>query len=186
VNLLPTVGALYLSKKKIDADFRMRRIELTRTYAENLLARRLEKYPGQWLLLSGYLKLLNGLVIESGNRKAGRIQDLYEFYEQINNWNSANALIFGTASVVASVNLRHGINRILLNIETEGRDGQQLAVEEIEQIKDLIRQLEITLRTDVGIIEVDEFEARRIAKSYAEIHEKHAAASGRQINVDGV
>jgi hypothetical protein len=166
--LFSIASALYLTSRKISAELKYRRIDLTRIYAETLLKKRLDVYPVHWSHLSRYLKIIRDTSIRDKKLVIADVQSLYDVYEKIIVWNSDNALIFSDNTARASQRMREAICRILIEINAKKRSGPLTEEEKNEIIKSMAR-LEVAMRTDIGILEVDIFESRSIFISYGEL-----------------
>jgi len=175
--VISIVGALYLSKRRIDADFRVRRIELTNLYAENLLKMRLDKYQEPWFYVSHYRKIINGLYLgDGGGKQVADLTNLLQLHVDMNNWNSKHSLIFSENTARASGNLRRTIQNIL-ETTNNNQPNRELNTDEGRQVYDAMGRFEIALRIDIGILEVDDFENREIVRSYKELRERKEHAN---------
>ena len=172
-------SALYLTSRKISAELRYRRVDLTRIYAENLLRKRLEIYPAHWSHLSGYLKIIRDTSIRDRKFVEADIQSLFDMYEKIMDWNSDNSLIFSDNTARASQNLREAIFNILIKVNA-CEHSEVLTKEQKDEIRRAMARLEVAMRTDVGVLEVADFASRSIFLSYGELR---ASIDSRRLGI---
>jgi hypothetical protein len=177
--LFSIASALYLTSRKISAEFRFRRADLSNTYAENILGRRLELYPELWRHLSGYAKIARQLPAADGVKTAVDVNSLRQLHADISAWDSNNGLIMSANTANSCYAFRADLRRIL---EAHGGNAgsQALTKEERDLIIGHLARLEVALRTDIGIYEVEEFEGRRIVRGYRDIAGQADWASGEK------
>jgi hypothetical protein len=166
--LFSIASALYLTSRKISAEFRFRRADLSNTYAENILGRRLELYPELWRHLSGYAKIARQLPAADGVKTAADVNSLRQLHADISAWDSNNGLIMSANTANSCYAFRADLRRIL-EAHKGNAGSEALTKEERDLIIGHLARLEVALRTDIGIYEVEEFEGRRIVRSYRDI-----------------
>lgn len=166
--LFSIASALYLTSRKISAELRYRRVDLTKLYSENLLKRRIEIYPALWAILGRYNKPLKGFLIYKSSMQNTNLDGLLQFSDDVSLWDSENGLILSTHSARACAHLRRALRAI---VEAADKNGSgALSDRETDLVIDRIRRLEIALRVDVGIYEVDKLEARKTSADYGTIN----------------
>lgn len=111
--LFSIAAALYLTSRKISAEFRYRRVDLTTLYAENLLKRRLELYPKLWVLIGTYGKLLKNSPIYKDIEQTIDLEGLLHFGDDVTQWDNQNGLVLSTHSARACAHLQRAIRAIV-------------------------------------------------------------------------
>ena len=171
--LFSIVSAIYISSRRIDAEFRYRRVELTKLYSENLLKERLRLYPGLWRMTSAYAKLLKAFPVYQDSHAAADRNSLRAFNDAVTQWDNENGLILSSKSARACFRLRRAVRDVLAKEDAGAQDTKAAAAlsnREADMLYEQLTQLEIALRVDIGVFEVDEHEARKAAASFAAIN----------------
>lgn len=170
--LFSIASALYLTSRKISAEFRFRRVDLSNTYAENLLHRRLELYPEIWQHLSAYAKMFPK---GEESKSAASVSSLRQLHDNIRDWDSINGLIMSTHTAKSCHKFRSTMRR-MLEARKDDSGTELLTKEEHETIRQNLAILELALRIDIGIYEVEQLEARKIMLRYGDISRQTQAA----------
>jgi hypothetical protein len=171
--LFSIASALYLTSRKISAEFRFRRADLSNTYAENLLLRRLELYPEIWQHLGAYGKKFPK---DKENKPTANVSAMKQLHENISEWDSTNGLIMSTHTAKSCHKFRKAL-RQMLDARKEDSGTEFLTKEEHETIRDNLAILELALRIDIGIYEVEQLEARQIMLRYGDISRNRPSPS---------
>lgn len=168
------VGALYLTSRKINAELHLRRIELTRAYSETILKSRLEVYKELWHILSHNLKIIHGTHYQQDLNGATDASKLNSLFEKLSDWDSKNTLLLSKRSGYLIHQLRM---QLLHMINLPAAESVIIDNREREKVIESLRKLEISIKTDLGIFEVDEFEARKTISGYSELNRSLRAPS---------
>lgn len=166
--LFSIASALYLTSRKISAEFKYRRTELSNLYSTNLLQKRLETYPDMWFYLSDYAKIMERFLDADGQSRVATIENLCEFSNNISIWDSKNGHLISANSAASSYALRDKIREIILNRQSQGDRGH-ITRNEYLSISEYLTRLEVSLRTDLGIYEVEKLEGRRVLRGYEDV-----------------
>jgi hypothetical protein len=166
--LFSIASALYLTSRKITAELRYRRVDLTRIYSENILRKRLELYPELWFHICGYAKVLRNYSNNEYDLKDDT-DGLIKFQCRLAKWDNTNGLIFSTNSGVAYVIIQE-ILRDLADQAANRAIPAMLNEAERKVVLGAIKRCDLAMRTDIGIYEVDKLESRKIARTYREIN----------------
>lgn len=167
-------GALYLTSRKINAELHLRRIELTRAYSETILKSRLEVYRELWHILSHNLKVIHGTHHQQHLNGATDASKLNTLFEDLTDWDSKNTLLLSKRSGYLIHQLRM---QLLHMIKLPAEESAGIENSEREKLIEISRKLEISIKTDIGIFEVDEFEARHTISGYSELNRSLRAPS---------
>jgi hypothetical protein len=162
--LFSIASALYLTSRKISAELRFRRVDLTALYAENLLKSRIELYPEIWNILNRYANVLRDFPLYRDGGSTKNIDGLLKFSDEVSRWANENGLILSTHSARGFAHLRRAI-RTIIDASDKNADSI-LGAREIKILDDHVRRFEIALRVDVGVYEVDKLESRKTAADY--------------------
>lgn len=167
--LFSIASALYFTSRKISAEMKYRRLDLTSLYSGNILETRLLKYPGIWHHICAFDKILFRFPNDQGAAFTPTLGSLKIFNSQISRWDNENGLILSTSTAIVYERLRSAVRDVLVKRASES-DDVVLAAEEISTLVSKMGRLELALRTDVGIYEVDRLEARFLHLSYDDVN----------------
>lgn len=165
--LFSIASALYLTSRKISSEFKMSRYMLTHTYAQNVLSRRLDAYPEIWGYVCEYEKVVLGFPGALGEKRRCDINYLLSFNESVSQWDNRHGLLLSPNAGLACWKMRMVICEALENASLSSKDSSLPAIE-IEKILKYSSRLEVALRTDIGVYEVDKLEERKKFKNYDE------------------
>ncbi|GEM_PF-4649463 len=118
---------------------------------QKLIEKRLEYYPKIYTLLSELAK--NITKSEFGIRKGISTKELQIFKEEYDKLNSEYAVIFSRISAKISAGLRRKIYETLQR--REGNSEDELDSYEMIEIKKFVQSLELSLKKDLGIFDVE-------------------------------
>jgi hypothetical protein len=163
--LFSIASALYLTSRKISAEFRFRRADLSNTYAENLLIRRLELYPEIWRHLSAYAKKFPK---NKESKPDATVSILRQLHDNISEWDSNHGLIMSAHAAKSCHKFRTRMRR-MLEARKESSDTELLTQDEHDIITENLAKLELALRIDIGVYEVEQLEARKIMLRYGDV-----------------
>jgi len=144
--VLSVVASLYTTSRQTRNELNRLRLEMQRLYSDKLLEKRLEIYPGLYFLLSSFQKKAEAETISR--------EDLKHLYEQTNDWNSRNALLFSGDTGLVSFNFRQMLKNLLLMEEKEFCKYASTN-EFFSNLKQRVGEFEFTLKSDVGIYAVE-------------------------------
>jgi hypothetical protein len=167
------IGTLYLTNRKINAELRLRRIELTKAYAENLLKKRLECYPELYCMIGDYFKIADELSYSISVPGVSEVNRLKTLYENINSWDSKNALLISNACAQSMYHARTKIRSVFDRYQ--GLEAQAIGREERKNINDVLERVEIALKTDIGVYEIGEFESRPPIDAYSDLSRRYGS-----------
>ena len=163
--LLSVASALYLTSRKISAELRYRRVDLTTLYADKILAERLQHYPKLWLSMGRFDRVLVGGPAEDVVPDAAV---LLSFLKDVVAWDDAYGLLLSTNSARTCFHLRMKVHSVITSYN--GPEAKLLKEDDKKALLDYMSRLEIALRTDIGIYEVDKFESRPLTISYEDLN----------------
>lgn len=166
--LFSIASALYFTARKISAEFRFRRADLSNIYAQNILSERLKLYPQLWGVLSDYAKILEKRPKRDGELHTADVDSLLGFNHNISRWDSAHSLILSTNASIACFELLRTLREVL-NGRSADQGAQPITRDEYLLISAGLTRLEVALRTDLGIYEIEKLEARKVLRGYAEV-----------------
>lgn len=136
VSLVVSLLATSLRNK---ADLRRIQKEQEHGYAKALFDKRVEYYPQLYNLFSGYAKVIRA------NRQNS--ENLNQFKEAVDDWNSKHALFFTTSTARFSARFRFLLASIL-NHDL----ASQWPSESWENLRQLIGYFEMFLKAEIGIL----------------------------------
>ena len=164
------LGSLYLTNRKINAERRFRREELTRSLAESLQNKRLECYPQLWHFVSDYLKPLHNLPYKEFN-ESSELERLKRLLHDVSEWDSKYSLLLSKEAANVVFYARNNIFKITKLLS--GDDVAEIKAEERDKILTFsLQEVELTLKRDIAIFETGEFEARKRFNTYDELEEE--------------
>lgn len=166
--LFSIASALYFTARKISAEFRFRRADLSNIYAQNILSERLKLYPQLWGVLSDYAKILEKRPKRDGELHTADVDSLLAFNHNISRWDSAHSFILSTNASIACFELLRTLREVL-NGRSADQGAQPITRDEYLLISAGLTRLEVALRTDLGIYEIEKLEARKVLRGYAEV-----------------
>ena len=124
--LFSIASALYLTSRKIAAEMRYRRIELTNLYSENVLKQRLQAYPEIWSYVSEYEKIIHKFPSGDGSEPSANRENLLRFNCNISEWDNKYGILLSIKSAISLYRLRIAIRKILYN-NKDVSDGSLLS-----------------------------------------------------------
>jgi hypothetical protein len=175
--LFSIASALYFTARKIGAEFRFRRADLANVYSESILATRLQLYPELWAYLASYGVLMEGFPEADGKQPVANVGSLLVFNKNILQWNNRHSFIFSTSSMFACSDLMREVRRVL-NKRGEVEGSQPITRDEYLILYRVITKLEVSLRTDLGLLEVEKLEARKIPFDYKDVSRQSGVPMG--------
>ncbi|MFC2138622.1 hypothetical protein ACFLTE_10635 [Bacteroidota bacterium] len=136
------------------------RLETQHIYAENLVKARLEKYPNVYFMLESFVK--------SVQKKQANYDSFNDFCEAIDKWYTCNGYLTS-----ADTNRRFYTHlRKFQNIKNASEKAFNIRLTDNDKGKDLIRsawEIELGLKNDLGIFELEFFNPESKFKSYDEL-----------------
>lgn len=164
------LGSLYLTNRRINAEDRFRREELTKLLSQNIQVRRLEHYPKLWKLCSECLKPLHELSYKEAE-ELSEFERIKRLFIEMSEWDSAHSMLLSKESATVVFYARNNISKIMKLIS-----GQIVAEieygERNEKLKFSLQQVELALKTDIGIFEIDQFKSRTYFDTYEQLDEE--------------
>jgi len=165
VPLFSVIVSVFTSVAFTRREIKKARQQLTSTYAEKLLDARLAAYPNLYAVLSGFIKH-----IEGGSEKymAGQsltVSDARSLLAAIIPWDNQNALYLSDRAGRAIFDLRQQLINIVKEISSTG-DGDILSGKTLDSLLYGAQQLELALKVDLGVYEVELYERRTSISSY--------------------
>ncbi len=153
--------SLYISLRQTRSELQKLRTEIQQSYAEKLLAKRIEVYPGLYHLLSDFTK---------GVRESGAVSKaaVKELQTKIADWNSKYAVFLSEDANEFDWRFRKRLAELVS--KTEGDFKREFenptALSELTQIADKVK---LGLKTDLGIFSVELPEGTKKYKSFEEL-----------------
>ena len=146
------------------------RRELTSTYAGKLLEVRLKVYPELYAALSDFIKHIEGGSEKYLAGQALTISDVQNLLTVIVAWDSKHALVLSDRAGRAIFDLRQH----LVELITQRQSTREEAIAELETLDGLLgaaQEVELALKVDLGIYEVELYEGRAPLDSYQKASE---------------
>lgn len=152
--------SVIITRSRNKAELKKIKVELEQNYAKSLFDKRVEIYPPLYNLLSGY-----GKKIQYHQQTK---ENLREFRESIDNWNSQYSIFFTNATRKISYRFRKFLQALLLE-----PDLIIIVDEDWEAIHKIMLVFEDSLRSEIGILDTKPAgEIKDIEKVYSFIEEK--------------
>ena len=151
-----------IAKRQVSGEIQRLRYELETAYGQKLQEKRIAIYPDLFAILSEYTKR-----IQANDATHDLIKSVHAQLEQ---WHTKNGL-FLTAQTFS---IAYRFRRVLRNMVSKSDEAFAARLADAERRRQLIRdawELELGLRNDLGIFEVEFFEPGRRFKSYLEVDE---------------
>ncbi len=139
------------------SEIRKLKTSLRNQYASLILEKRIEVYKECYYLLSHFAKHAQGY-IKQGTPLA--YEDIVYFNEKLSDWDSKNAILMSSASSHLIYRLRGIIQQSLKEINEKNVGADELDGVLASMVKHS-KKLEMSLRNDIGIYEVEKYEDRR-------------------------
>jgi len=136
--LISVVASVNVARFQNKAALEKIKKELEQQYAKSLFEQRVKIYPGLFETLSSYNKAI------AYNRH--NTENLREFRDNLDKWNSANAIFFTEATARLSGKFRGYLADLLANSNSNISDT------EWEAVRAIIRAFENSLRAEIGVI----------------------------------
>lgn len=160
--VLSVIASLFVSRWQTKTEILKLRSELEQIYAEDILKKRLEIYPGLYSALAGVVRLIE---FNEFSRS-----DLVELQSQMEDWVENNGLLM-SGNTGLTFHLFRLKLRKLLKIENEEFREQAKNVAFLREVRNSIQEMELALKTDLGIYVVEFPEENQKFKSYREIED---------------
>lgn len=132
--------SVIISTSQRKSDLAKLRVELQQQYAKSLFDRRVEVYQELFFLLSGY-----GKKIQYGQHNK---ENLIAFSEQMDLWNSHNAIFFTQSTRRVSHKFRYFL-RVLLSSHA----STEITVDDWDAIHRIMLAFEDAIRAEIGIFD---------------------------------
>ena len=166
--LLSILASVVLARRAAKAELKKLRVQLTANYADKLLAARIAVYPSLYPALSEFVKLL-----EAGAKAASQAQMLdpgaiRQLHTQIADWGKQNSIFLSDRAERASFDLRQYVRSLAVLAD----DDLSAALRMPKTVADLlyrVQRLEIALKVELGVYDVEAYENRAYYVSYDEI-----------------
>jgi hypothetical protein len=165
--VISAVLSLRLAKSAAGAEIEKTRQTLTSTYAGKLADARLAAYPKLYPLLSDLAKHIEGGSDMHITGEHLTVTDARSLLSKLNAWDSEHALLLSDHASTEIFELRQRLVPIAL--ETAAR---QLTETELNELLQNAQCLEIALKVDLGVYEVETYEKREFYASYHEASTK--------------
>src|SRR6266513_3987636 len=170
--LIALVGVLASVMASVALALRATRIELKRTrqqltsaYATRLIDARLGVYPELYAILSDFLKHIEGGSDKHMAGQALTMADLKDLLSKLVAWDSHHALLLSDRAGRAIFGLRQQ----LIQLIRAAQPNEERALTSSATLDALLsgaHQLEIGLKVDLGIYEIEKYEGRDFHLSY--------------------
>jgi len=136
VSIISSVVVTTLRNK---AELRKIQTEIEQAYSKSLFDKRLESYPALCRLFSGYSKVIN--------YKKQTVENLIEFRDEVDKWNSQYSLFFTDKTAIFSSKFRSYFKELLSN----NIDHSNISERDWKDIRKAIGYFENFLRAEIGI-----------------------------------
>lgn len=154
---LSVAASLYATSRQTRNELNKLRFEMQRLYSDKLLEKRLQIYPGLYFLLSNFQKKVE---VENISK-----EDVKQIYEQTNDWNSKNALLFSGDTGYISFNFRQTLRKLLSMHEEDFLKYTQSS-DSFSNLKQTVAEFELALKSDIGIYAVEFSDTSKRFSSY--------------------
>jgi multisubunit Na+/H+ antiporter MnhE subunit len=141
VSVMSTIYAnrLLAKLKRIEVQLQIRR-----EMANKLLECRIEHYPELFERLSNFVKKIDYETL--------CVEDVKDLLDDVNRWDSRNAIFYTSDTAYTSNNMRKFLAKIL---KSSGQETGFDLGSEIKNIREKVVEIEIALRSDLGIYGID-------------------------------
>jgi hypothetical protein len=158
VSISASLVITFLSNR---SEIRKLRTSLRNQHSTIILEKRLNAYMGCYYILSNFVKIARGFVMPEGPLTRN---DVKKLNEALNDWDSKSALLLSPRSVVLIHTLRHQVRDFLNKFGADTSDISEDSPE-LEQLIIAIGKLEMGLKNDVGIFDVEKYEDKKFHMS---------------------
>jgi hypothetical protein len=154
--------SFFVSRRQAKIEILKLRSELEQIYAEDILKKRLEIYPGLYSVLAGVVRSIEFTEFSRS--------DLLSLQTQMEDWVENNGLLLSGNAGLAFHLFRLKLRK-LLNIDSKKFEGQAKTIPFLREVRDGIHELELALKDDLGIYTVEFSEKAKKFKSYQEVED---------------
>ena len=155
--VISVLASLFISMRQTSAELSKMRTEIRQTYADKLLEKRIEIYPGLYKLLSEFTKEIKEA------RKISRAR-LAELETQITDWDVSNAVFLSGKAFELSYRFRKLVIE-LMNQSTEEFDDSAILLD----LRGKADGVKLALKEDLGIFVVEFPEADVAFESFRDV-----------------
>ena len=162
---LSAVVSWAVSAYQVRASIQKIRLEMQRIYAERLLDARLGRYESAYAAIENTAKGVQ--------RRTIAYQEFQEFCSSIDDWHTNHGFVLSSATNGRFYTHIRKLKRI--SESSEAAFGERLA--DHPKRRELIRDLwvlELALKNDLGVFEVEFFDPSKRFSSYREVDDAHA------------
>ena len=160
--LISALVSLFISKAEVNSRIKNLRYEIQQTYAANLQEKRMEVYPALYTLLSEFTNRIQNRTLS--------LDWLKGFYADLCEWDAKHALFLSARTN----GLAYKFRRFIRNISETNSTALEQRLKTPEKRQQLIRkawELELALKNDLGIFQVEFFNPEKIFDTYDDISE---------------
>jgi hypothetical protein len=159
--------SLFVNIRQTNTELQKLRSEIQQTYASKLLEKRLEVYPDLYFLLSDFMKK-----IEAGIASKS---DIDELHHRTSDWNSRYAVFFSGHTGGISYRFRQMLLELTRMPDEEYRRKFE-SPEAVRELRHRVGEVELALKSDLGIYAVEFSDLAKRFRSYREINEEVKSA----------
>jgi hypothetical protein len=164
-----------VSAYQVRASIQKIRLEMQRIYAERLLDARLERYESAYAAIE---KTAKGV-----QRRTTTHLEFQKFCSLIDDWHTSHGFVLSSGTNGRFYTQIRKLKRISESSEAAFRERLADHPKRRELVRDLW-VLELALKNDLGVFEVEFFDPSKRFSSYAEVDEAHAIADDKRRKTD--
>ncbi len=154
------IASAYISLRQTNTELQKLKSEIAQTYTDKLLEERLKFYPDGYYLLTSFAKKIW--------KESISIEDLMEFDSQVNSWNSKYGILFSGNTNIVAYKFYRMMDELVDKTEDEVREMFMLNENKANLVRS-ISELELALKSDIGIYIADNKYGKEEFRSYQEL-----------------
>jgi hypothetical protein len=172
VGVLASVGvSALLARWTAKNELNKARLELTSAYAAKLLDARLSAYPTLYAVLSDFIKHIEGGSPQFLQGVPIAASDIRQLLADLVSWDSKNSLLLSDRAGRVNFALRQYVISLVLFLNNEQSQQALSTPAVIGPLHKHLAEMEVALKVDLGVYDVEHYEAREYYGTYREASE---------------
>ena len=159
--ILSMLVSWLISKYRVESEVNKLRLEMQKTYATQIHEKRLSVFPGLYKLIGTHVKEIQKQTVEH--------ESVINYFSKLDAWHTENGYLLSSSTNSYTYTYLRKLRRI-----SEGTNESFVArISDNEKRRELIRnawEIELGLKSDLGIFEVEFFDPDIKIKSYKQIN----------------
>src|SRR3989442_3410995 len=177
--LASVIASVALALRATRIELEKTRQQLTSAYATRLIDARLPVYPKLYAFLSDFIKHIEGGSDKHMAGQALTIADLRDMLSKLVVWDSQHALLISDHAGRASFGFRQQLIQLIRAAQSND-EGTLTSMEILRSLLVGAQQLEIALKVDLGIYEIEMYEGRDFYESYLKASQSVESQQARE------